>query len=460
MQNFTLYHRGSTEIQVQQTVDTAGVLGPSLKHIIKMCSHAASHRIFLLNERNDLYSGLIEPLHNVCPVSLVRSDVVDVECSQGTLYIVDQSGSVYRIAVDDLSSAEWTEIVVPNPKTCPHGVKSTTEKVRIAKINCNMDGLLFTTIGNELFAQGHFGDVLSSEEPVPVECFAGFKILQVSTGDHFVVVLTFKKPHTGHAEDDYSEEGSDTSPAYLNTECSRCAPDTITQVRPRHLQPASTTETSMASSGSQSDVFEMDDMWQNGAAAVASETGGMGDKIISEPLKSHKEVALNFLLESLSISSEDAGKQTKLIKDNVSNITSMVCEGVRTLSRHMSGSDSNDPPDSDVSVEDVLDKSLKTIDVSDCANSLAEESSLDIGSAIDLQSECELENKIAKICRIGAGMLGTGVWCFGNVNKGHLGTGDHIMRTRINSVLGLTGQGVVKIASGREHSIAITLDGK
>lgn len=448
MQNFTLYH-GGTEIQVEQTE------GPNLKHIIKMCSHA--HRIFLLNERNDLYTGLIEPLQNVCPVSLLRSAIVDIECSQGTLYIVDQSGSVYRIAADKLSSEEWTEIVVPNPKTCPHGVKSTTEKVRIAKINCNLDGLLFTTIGNELFAQGSFGDVLRSEVPVPVECFAGFTILQVSTGDRFVVVLTFKKPHTGHAEDDYSEEGSDTSAVYLNTECSRCAPDTIIPARPRNLMPASTTETSMASSGSQSDVFELDDMWQNGAAAIASETG---DKTLSEPLKSHKEVALNFLFESLSISSEDAGKQTKLIKDNVSNITSMVCEGVRTLSRHMSGSDSNEPPDSDLSIEDGLDKSLKTIDLSDCADSLAEESSLGIGSAIDLQSECELENKIAKICRIGAGMLGTGVWCFGNVNKGHLGTGDHIMRTRINSVLGLTGQGVVKIASGRDHSIAITLDGK
>lgn len=477
----------------------------NLKHIVKLCSN--EDRIFLLSEQNELYSGA-STKRPICSVSFVRGGIVDIECTATDLYAVDESGSVYRRSAagddDDDDGAEWTEIVVPNRKTCPHGVKSTTEKVRIAKINCNLDGILFTTQTRELYGQGNFADVLQSpDEPVPVECFGGLDIIQVSMGDHFAAVLTQKKPASrsmgNDDEDDCCSDGGDgdsdaSSPVYLNTECEKCAPDTSSAIMasaaaavPSNvatslmmLRPPSTTETSMASSGSQSDVFELDDdAWQQRQNQSPSTiiiddiaTGG------GESMKSHKETAINFLLESLSITSEDAGKQTKLIKDNVSNITSIVREGVRTLSRHMSGSDTNettfvetDPLTSSLDELLLAEKSLKATvaatapttaaaELSDCYDSVAEDSSMGIGSVIDLQSECELENKIAKICRAGANMLGTSVWCFGSVNKGHLGTGDHVKRTRINPVLGLTGQGVVKIASGREHSVALTLDGK
>lgn len=459
MQYFTLYH-GSTKLDIKvATTSTES----TLRHIRKICSHR--NRIFLLSENNDLFTGeLIQS--TICAsvtISHLKSCVIDVECSDDSVYIVDQSGSVYKLVIDILQkNNEWTEIVVPNPKICPHGIKSSTEKVRISKINCNNDGILFTTVNRELYGMGNYGEVLQSDIPIPVECFSGFNILQVTTGDHFVVVLTYKKSNTNNIDDDYSEEESENSAVYLNTECSKCAPEQLLfsndRAHERKKNNASTTETSMASSGSQSDVFELDDVWQSHNTQSVNR---IEIDLIAEPSKSHKEVALNFLLESLSITSEDAGKQTKLIKDNVSNIRTMVCEGVRTLSRHMSGSDNNDgPAENDLSYDEQLDKSTKTIDISDCADSLFEESSMGIGSALDLQSLCEIENKVGKMCRIGGSILGTGVWCFGNVNKGQLGSGDHVKRTRINQVLGLTGQGVVKICSGNEHSIALTLDGK
>lgn len=509
MQSFTLYDGAGMPVQIEMatTNNTSNrSTTANLKHIVKLCSN--EDRIFLLSEQNELYSGA-STKRPICSVSFVRGGIVDIECTATDLYAVDESGSVYRrsaAAADD--DGEWTEIVVPNRKTCPHGVKSTTEKVRIAKINCNLDGILFTTQTRELYGQGNFADVLQSvDEPVPVECFGGLDIIQVSMGDHFAAVLTQKKPirSMGNGEDDCCSDGGDgdsdaSSPVYLNTECEKCAPDTSSAImasaaaEPSNdatslmmLRPPSTTETSMASSGSQSDVFELDDdAWrQRQRANQSPSTILIDDTTTGESMKSHKETAINFLLESLSITSEDAGKQTKLIKDNVSNITSIVREGVRTLSRHMSGSDTNETTfvETDpltASLEELLlaEKSLKVTvaaaaaaaatptttaaaaELSDCYDSVAEDSSMGIGSVIDLQSECELENKITKICRAGANMLGTSVWCFGSVNKGHLGTGDHVKRTRINPVLGLTGQGVVKIASGREHSVALTLDGK
>lgn len=443
MHNFSLYH-GSTKLEIKVSTQN------DLKHIYKICS--IQNQIFLLTEENDLFGGeLNTPTCTTITLNHLKSSVVDVECSDDTLYIVDESGGAYKITKEILHTTnEWTEIVVPNPKTCPHGFKSSTEKVRISKINSNKDGILFTTVNRELYAMGNYGEVLQSETPIPVECFSGFKILQVTTGDHFVVVLTYKKVHTNIADNDYSEDDeTEYSAVYLNTECSKCAPEQLNQVHKLH---ASTTETSMASSDSQSDVFEVDDLWSVQTRNAKAEA----------PLKLHKEGAFNFLLESLSITSEDAGKQTKLIKDNVSNIKTMVCEGVRTLSRHMSGSDNNDgPADNDTAYDEQFDKSTKTIgDISDCVDSLCEDSSLGIGSALDLQSICEIENKVGKICRIGGSILSTGVWCFGNVNKGQLGTGDHVKRTRISQVVALTDQGVIKIDSGKEHSIALTLDGK
>lgn len=463
MQQFTLYN-GNDQLEVFSDYD----LG---HHIAKICTNQTE--VFLLNTNNNLFTGTIDAQsknHQQQTIHLthLRASIVDIECTTDSLYVVHENGCVYRKYLIDLQQKkdEWQEIIVPNPKTCVHGYRSTNDKILIRQINCNKDGVLFTSLKRELYACGNFGDVIKSEFPVPVECFSGFKIIQITTGEHFVVVLTHKKPHTDNTVDDYNSEGSSSndSSVYLNAECSQCAPNSV-----HHLGDGlykSTTETSIASSGaSQSDVFEYD----NSSIVTIDQTESISTAAIS-----HKDTALNFLLESLSIASEDAGKQTKLLKENVSNLTSMVRESVRTLSRHMSGSSDNDPPDcinndtistiqQSADIDDdksIMLPSEMNITHLDDPDSFCEDLSLDIESVVDLQHECDVEKNITKLCRNGAGLLGTSVWCFGSVNNGHLGTGDHIKRTRINSVLGLNGQGVLKISSGNEHSMALTLDGK
>lgn len=450
MQQFTFYN--GTE-QLEFYCDT------ELGYVAKICSNR--NEVFLLTTGHDLYTGTIDlnekQQQQIIHLNHLRPTIIDIECSADSLYVVHQNGCVYRKYLIDLPQTnEWQEIVVPNPKLCVHGYRSSTDKVLIAQINCNNDGVLFTTLKRELYAMGNFGDVVRSECPVPVECFSGFKIIQVTTGEHFVVVLTHKKPHID-VDDFNSEESSTDSAVFLNSECPQCAPNSGFRLNDSVYK--STTETSIASSVSQSDVFELD----SGSIVTVDQTESVSGAV------SHKDGALNFLLESLSIASEDAGKKTTLLKENVSNLTSMVRERVRTLSRHMSGSSDNDPPGcANVTQDTFDDKSLVSLATAseidytrvDGPESFCEDLSLDIESAVDLQYEYDIDKNVSKLCRLGAGLLSTSVWGFGSVNKGHLGTGDHIKRTRINPVLGLTGQGVMKICSGREHSVALTLDGK
>ncbi|XP_055854905.1 alsin homolog [Episyrphus balteatus] len=71
-----------------------------------------------------------------------------------------------------------------------------------------------------------------------------------------------------------------------------------------------------------------------------------------------------------------------------------------------------------------------------------------------------LEDNIQDILRCGYALLHTTVCSFGASNNGVLGTGDHIKRPGINHVLNLCEIGVCAISTGREHSIARTIDGR
>lgn len=461
-----------------------------LNQISKVC--VVKNRVFLLNSSLDLFYGDLDL--NILPVYRIRANALDVDCDGDLIYVVDESGFVFhtKAMLPALENAEnnWKEMAIINSKTCPHGLKNVSEKVRVCQVNCNNDGVLFTTVNKELYGIGDFAEILSSEcQPIQIECFRGLKIVQVATGDNFVVVLTQKKLSLEHAtsansggnlHEDNMSLASDSSDVFINSECPKCVPE----VDHQHLNPLrnhfthqehlpyqniqnvskSTTETtSMASSPCPSDnTFEEELELQHGENGLITNVKKSKD---STPLKVNTDAALNFFLD-LSVSGEEYIGQTKLLTENVTkNLTSMVYEGVKTLSRHMSGSDNNEGSlevpdetlDNCASNSKMISHPLEKEDegASECSSSF-----LDLGSTIDLHSECATENKIAKLNRIGNNLLATDVWCFGSVNKGHLGTGDHLKRTRMNNVLGLSNQGVVRVSCGKEHSTALTLDGR
>ncbi|XP_055705402.1 alsin homolog [Phlebotomus papatasi] len=436
---FTLHHDGGTPIRVEY--------GSGRDYAIRLC--AVRNRVCVLTSKLELLCGDLEVETSRLSVRLVKGNVVDVDSDGNEIFIVDTSGIVWssKWGVIEKEEMSWHEIPIPNPRTCSHGMRNVNESIRVVSVNCNQDGVLFTTCNRELFAMGDFGEIVNSDIPVLVECFRGLKILQVATGENFAVVLTHKRLHTEHSGQDNVSDASDISEGFLCVDCPKCVPD-INHHLTVHAKACgiskSTTETSMASSPCLSDTLDNEEL---SASATAEET----QKSSVTHLKIHKDAAINFLLD-LSLSSEDylieAGKQTKLLKENVTNITTMVYEGVRTLSRHMSGSDNND-----TLVEEANATANGEVSVS-------ETSSVDLGSTVDLHSDSGAEGRVGKLARLGASLLATEVWCFGSINRGQLGTGDHIKRARINAVLGLGGQGVVRIDSGKEHSMALTLDGR
>lgn len=70
--------------------------------------------------------------------------------------------------------------------------------------------------------------------------------------------------------------------------------------------------------------------------------------------------------------------------------------------------------------------------------------------------ECEME----KLTDYGCDQISTQVWCFGSVNRGQLGIGDHVKRKQAVEITSLRGQGVCQIYTGDEHTAALTLDGR
>lgn len=526
MAQFTLFYENS--ILAVHSTDV-------FQQVMRLCSLRS--RVFILASDGDLFFGDLDPLLLESPVlelTLVRHGVIDVDCDSEMVYLVDETGRVFNTKALQPSSSSaggmadnWKEVVILGDMTCPHGQRNASERVLISRVTCNNDGVLFTTNQRELYGIGEFSEILTSDVPQRIECFRGLRVMQVAAGSNFVVVLTQKKrqkveqqqPPLPATSTNTSKDGVDaismdsvaSELLYVNAECPKCVPERdgnllnpnlqqhliaggLTHhhhLHHHHLLPTShplssvsksTTETSVASSPCPSDdnPFEED---------VPAPPGNSTPTATKRHLKDSS--ALNFFLDL-------SQQQTKLLTENVTkNITSMLSEGVKSLSRHMSGSDNTDTtlvtePSPQTDTEDdnkcngrrgedtdggvfaeegegearkqgdrvkkvLLDVSGgrhgdESMDQSEASNY----STMDLGSATDLHSAFGggIESRIARLCRMGSSLMDTDVWCFGSVNRGHLGTGDHIKRTCINSVVALSGQAVVKIECGEWGEVA------
>lgn len=77
---------------------------------------------------------------------------------------------------------------------------NSTDAVRVVEVSCNNDGALFITADRELYAVGNFNEVVTSSQPIKVDAFINYEILEVTMGNHFAVILTRKRSaHTMYA---------------------------------------------------------------------------------------------------------------------------------------------------------------------------------------------------------------------------------------------------------------------
>lgn len=87
---------------------------------------------------------------------------------------------------------------------------------------------------------------------------------------------------------------------------------------------------------------------------------------------------------------------------------------------------------------------------------LVQQKSLSDGSNINIRDESFTD----RTKQLGREILKTQVWSFGSINKGLLGTGDHVKRTDTSVVVKLADIGVHQIFCGTHHAAALTLDGR
>ncbi|KAI5639649.1 vacuolar sorting protein 9 (VPS9) domain-containing protein [Phthorimaea operculella] len=224
----------------------------------------------------------------------------------------------------------------------------------------------------------------------------------------------------------------------------------------------------------------------NGKSEETKSTGGEDDdteKGEETPLASSEKInnifintdaARQFLSRQLSWVSagedyivEYTEKPTRIIKENVSNLTNFVYEGVKTvgdkvatLSRHVSGSSDNNE-----AVE--LQMRLHSEDINSLMYSCASNCNLDelqfSTSTISSEKEFEAARKnenLKNMSKLGRNILATELWTWGDISYGQLGIGDCVKRIKPMVVMTLSGFGLQKVSCGKWHCSALTLDGR
>lgn len=126
---------------------------------------------------------LCKDTDNAKPIE-IQKEVQDVEVRGDTIYIIDKIGCVLKSEISDIIGDDNTEQKI---------WEEIPLKDSILKICANAQGVLMISSKHELIGFGNFACVLDSDGPIHVECFKNFKVLDVCSGDNFVVVLVQQK---------------------------------------------------------------------------------------------------------------------------------------------------------------------------------------------------------------------------------------------------------------------------
>ncbi|XP_031843534.1 amyotrophic lateral sclerosis 2 [Nomia melanderi] len=461
-------------------------------------------RIFVMTTSNNLYHGEVSFMENSPPTIIFKRaqfDVFDVASNSEHLFIVDNNGYVLKINPQDMSIIDII-ILKKEIKCCSHGYREENEVLKIKSIAVNDQTALFVTEEGQLWATGNQLQIdINSTEPKKVKFFEGRTVSTVSCGSNFNVVAVRRTPKT--MKDDTDSE-NDVEDVFVNS-CPQClntvliSPTSVTSsdtcpvgLHAQHFsEDRSSTSTSALSIASKEyDPVSPSEITK---AEHTSKISGNGEQCSNNTTNSDKEekksvifinteAARQFLTRQLSwvssygsvkedIPLESIEKPTRLIKQNVSNVASLVYEGVKTvggkvvtLSRHMSGSsDINELKiDSNEHIKEQEEECSGPGATSLALSLRCEEFpwSSSTGSSEHELSQQGLNERINMLTRTGSNILSTELWTWGDVEFGQLGTGDTIKRSRPVLVAKLSNAGLRKIVCGAFHILALTLDGR
>ncbi|XP_046588245.1 alsin isoform X5 [Neodiprion lecontei] len=465
--------------------------------------------VFVSTTTNNLYHGVVATHleSETCPLltfKRVQFYAMDIATNSDYLFIVNDAGQVLRIDPSDMTHVE-TITLREEPKSCSHGYKADNESVKVKSLAASDNAMLFIAENGQLWANGDQPQIdIKTSEPKKVTFFDGRIVSSVACGANFNVALVRKIIRT--MKDDTDSENDLEEEVFVSS-CPHCVSDVMlspvsqpsTDTCPLGLhvrqssEDRSTNSTSAPSTASKDhdNALLLDDEKRFDDLSKTLTNGdnfsdGLPIELQREEKKNvifiNTEAARQFLTRQLSwvssygnageeLLAECADRPTRIIKQNVSNMASLVYEGVKTvgdkvvtLSRHMSGSsDNNEAQDSGQDgLEDGVTGDTKPTATS-LANSLRCEEfpwSSSAGTSDRELSEQGLNERINTLVRAGNSLLSTELWTWGDIQYGQLGTGDTTKRPRPILVEKFHNLGIKKIVCGSYHVLALTLDGR
>lgn len=387
MHNFKLYRLAK---ELQATCERP------IAEVKKICT--SIELVFLLTESNELFFGHAPAEKFTIHFIPVRVNIADIACSPDTIYAVDLSGCVHKCPLLETAAQyeenQWVDVPViatqptfqlPSHKNFTCDSRLWTDigaNVRITKVYCNADGVLFLSINGDLYGMGDIPDVCVSEQPILIPFFADYEIIQVATGKHFIVVLTRSK-HISRRSN--SAESVNNDSLSLNSS----------------TYSINTTASNICSSKSNRKI----------SVATTMVDNQIGDDSIGGDFNHNRSMS--------SANTSKSSSQETL--DTIESASSSDHISLKTLENYAGGESS---------------------------------------SSENISVIADIENEISKLLKLGSEIIRTNVWCFGTVNKGHLGTGDHIRRKHAVQLISLNEQGVQKVSCGDDHTAALTVDGR
>lgn len=437
--------------------------------IKKIC--CVQDTIFLLSTCFDLFCGIVVENKTVQFRKYCERSIIDIGTKGTDLYIIDNEGKIFHNEnIEDES--DFQEIVIEEEsKTCVHGFQSKNSAIKFKTIAVGGYGCLFITEGYELWASGIMPEIrIESSVPQKVLFFEGKIITDIAVGNDFAMVLSRKSlKYERESDSEISENvfvlncpkcmiasrmsspmSNDTCP--LGLKLDKLSEECISNSNASPLDICLPIENKLEDfENTSEDLNSTDEAIETQVSEESSKTRTLHSFINSDSARLFLTKQLSWMSAGEEYLADYTEKPTRIIKENVSNLTSLVYEGVKSLSRHMSGGSENGMTDclsrSENNNEDAVSK---LYDFFDSCSTLSDKDN----------SESDSSEKANCLIKTGQRLLNSDLWTWGKVNHGQLGTGDQIKRSKPILVSKLSGLGIKNINCGDDHALAISLDGR
>nr|XP_026487482.1 alsin [Vanessa tameamea] len=489
---------------------------PSLQQvpdkIVKLCSLDTDF-IVLGSDHGLYYCTVLE--ENLSFKKISGISAIDISYHNDILYIIDVHGRLYK--TNSCFKNKEEIVVKEESKCCPHGFKSTSFKVKFRNVVTSDFGQLFISSDGHLWGSGVMPQIaLETNSIKKVPFFEGRTVYSASVGQDFAAVIARKNVrNSGNCDTDSENDDEEV----FASNCSQCqtiiglaspaSVPSLSETCPLGVHISKSSEDSSSTTAPQTDVHvDAQSLTEDSSPSSEESKVEKPDAIqyVNNNLDTDNEVqvenvdddddrentendhnntekinnifintdaARQFLSRQLSWVSagedylvEYTEKPTRIIKENVSNLTNFVYEGVKTvgdkvatLSRHVSGSSDNNE------TVEILNRNFSE-EVNSLMYSCISNKFEDLQfstSTISSEKEFETARKnenLKNMSKLGKNILATELWTWGDISHGQLGIGDTVKRIKPMIVMSLSGFGLQKVSCGKWHCSALTLDGR